>query len=127
MTWRNDLSDIREETTVYWFRRDLRIKDNAALYHALKDNVNVVPIFIFDTQILDKLDDTHDARVEFILESLVWLQKELVSHGSSLLVLYGDPVKLFTEMRTRRVYANRDYEPYAITRDQAVARMLEAR
>lgn len=127
MAWTNDLSIIDEETPVFWFRRDLRIKDNAGLYHALKDNTNVVPIFIFDSVILDKLEDNQDARVEFILNSINLLQTEIAKHGSSLLVLYGDPVKLFAQLRTKCVYTNHDYEPYAIQRDEAVAKIVASR
>ena len=112
---------------LFWFRRDLRLKDNAGLYHALRENNNVVPIFIFDTQILDRLEDKADARVEFILESLKVLQQELLNVGSSLVVMHGDPVRLFQSIDTKLVYTNRDYEPYAIARDEAVGKMLVAR
>ncbi|MEJ1237860.1 deoxyribodipyrimidine photo-lyase [Chryseolinea sp. T2] len=127
MSWKNDLSVLNENVTVFWFRRDLRLKDNAGLYHALKENSNVVPIFIFDTQILDELEDKADARVEFILTSVQALQKELREIGSSLVVLHGDPVQLFERMKVMLVYTNHDYEPYAISRDNAVAKILESR
>lgn len=127
MAWKNHFSDINETTTVFWFRRDLRLKDNAGLYHALKENHNVVPVFIFDTEILDKLEDKSDARVAFILESLKLLQEDIRAHGGSLLVLSGNPVKIFEDMRVRNVYTNIDYEPYAKRRDDAVATILAAR
>jgi deoxyribodipyrimidine photo-lyase len=65
-----------------WFRRDLRLHDNAALYHAVKDELPVVPVFIFDKTILDDLEDKKDRRVEFIREGLVEMQDELEKHGS---------------------------------------------
>lgn len=106
--------------TIFWLRRDLRLHDNAALYHALRDNGNVVPVFIFDTNILAKLDDDHDVRVHFIHESLSLLKAELEKHGSSLLVLHGDPIQVFKSLQPKIVYTNHDYEPYAIRRDEAV-------
>jgi deoxyribodipyrimidine photo-lyase len=127
MAWHNDFSSVTEYTPLFWFRRDLRIKDNAGLYHALSENSGVVPVFIFDTGILDQLDDPLDARVEFILESLRKLQEEFISYGSSLLVLYGDPVELFGKMKATIVYTNGDYEPYAIRRDEAVGKILKSR
>jgi len=127
MNWTNNWSVAKEDTVLFWFRRDLRLHDNAALYHALKENSGVVPLFIFDTTILGQLEDKSDARIEFILESLHLLQQELQLHGSSLLVLYGDPVQLFRQIPSRVVYANRDYEPYATRRDEAVAAILGER
>jgi deoxyribodipyrimidine photo-lyase len=127
MSWKNDLSQIREDTTLFWFRRDLRLHDNAGLYHALKEHQRVVPIFIFDTCILDRLEDRRDARVEFILESLQLLQQSIQSYGGSLLIMMGDPVALFRQMKARVVYTNRDYEPYAAQRDEQVAAILSAR
>jgi deoxyribodipyrimidine photo-lyase len=121
----DNISVINRETTLFWFRRDLRVDDNAGLYHALKDFGNVLPIFIFDTTILNKLEDRKDRRLEFILHSLTVLQEELVEKGSSLLVLYGDPVEVFARIQPKAVYTNTDYEPYAIQRDKAVASLLE--
>ena len=80
---------------IFWFRRDLRLRDNAGLFHALKDDNPVLPLFIFDTNILDELDDKADRRVEFIHLALLDIQKELVKMGSTLDVRYGDPVKVF--------------------------------
>lgn len=83
-----------------------------------------MPLFIFDTTILDKLEDQHDARVEFILSSLQLLQDQLVKLGSSLLVWHGDPVAFFKLVKPKEVYANHDYEPYARQRDKAVEDLL---
>ncbi|MFZ6001638.1 MAG: cryptochrome/photolyase family protein [Bacteroidota bacterium] len=126
--WKNDRSqDVSDDTVLFWFRRDLRITDNAGLYHALRDNKNVLGVFIFDSQILSKLDDPKDRRVEFIHQSLQILKSELEQLGSSLLVLHGDPVKIYKELSPRVVYTNHDYEPYAIKRDELVKSALEAK
>ena len=83
---------------IFWFRRDLRLKDNAGLYHALKSDFPVLPIFIFDSNILDKLEDKQDARVTFIHRTVVALQKELGELGSSLLIKYGNPATIWQEL-----------------------------
>lgn len=95
---------------VAWFRRDLRLHDNAALYHALRDNKDVLPVYIFDTNILSKLDDEHDARVHFIHQSLSLLKTDLEKQGSSLMVLYGDPIQIFKTLHPKIIYTNHDYE-----------------
>ena len=69
---------------IFWFRRDLRLHDNAGLYHALKSGLPVLPLFIFDRHILDKLEEKADARVQFIHDNLVAMQEELVKLGSGL-------------------------------------------
>jgi deoxyribodipyrimidine photo-lyase len=122
-----DLSTVDSDTALFWFRRDLRLDDNTGLYHALRDHGNVLGLFIFDTHILDTLEDRADARVTFIHDCLKQLAKELEAFGSSLLVLHGDPVDLFCKLSPAAVYTNRDYEPYARTRDETVGRLLEAR
>lgn len=113
---------------LYWFRRDLRLTDNAALFHALKSGLPVQPVFIFDRNILDRLSDKQDARVTFIHQRIVALQTELQALGSSLRVFYGTPetvfAKLLTEGSIGAVYANRDYEPYALRRDAQIEAML---
>ncbi|MFN7330928.1 MAG: deoxyribodipyrimidine photo-lyase, partial [Bacteroidota bacterium] len=67
---------VTKRTTLFWFRRDLRLQDNAALFHALKENESVLPIFIFDTEILNKLEDKADLRVAFIHQSLALMQQQ---------------------------------------------------
>ncbi|MCU0470536.1 MAG: deoxyribodipyrimidine photo-lyase, partial [Arcicella sp.] len=84
--------------SLFWFRRDLRLHDNAGLYHALKSGNPVLPIFIFDKNILDKLEDKTDRRVTFIHNALSEIQAELVQMGSSLLVKYGTPEEIFPEL-----------------------------
>ena len=109
----------------------MRLQDNAGLYHALKSGHPVLPIFIFDTEILDALEDRKDARVTFIHQAVSALKKELESMGSSLIVKYGKPIDIWqqisTEYNIKTVYTNHDYEPYAIARDEAVRVFLSAK
>jgi deoxyribodipyrimidine photo-lyase len=122
----NSSSPPREDSqTIIWFRRDLRLKDNAGLYHALRENSNVLPVFVFDTVILEKLEDATDRRVEFIHQSLHLLKQELEQLGTSILILHGDPAKLFEQIAAKAVYTNYDYEPYARQRDEHVRRILQ--
>src|SRR4051812_25363889 len=110
-------SAIDKNDVIFWFRRDLRLSDNAGLYFALRENRNVVPLFIFDTVILDKLENRADRRVEFIHHSLSLLKADLERLGSTLVVLQGDPLNIFSSMHPKIVYTNHDYEPYASARD----------
>jgi deoxyribodipyrimidine photo-lyase len=116
---------------IFWFRRDLRLHDNAGLYHALKANLPVVPIFIFDTNILNELEDKEDRRVEFIREALMGIQEQLVPKGSSLEVYYGTPLQTFeillNKYQIEKVFTNHDYEPYAIEREKAVGKLLNSK
>jgi len=116
--------------SVFWFRRDLRLQDNAGLYHALKGAQAVLPLFIFDQNILDKLEDRTDARVHFIHETIQKLKKELKDLGSDLLVRYGRPTdiwpRLLEEFDIQAVYTNHDYESYAIERDQKIDQILSS-
>lgn len=116
---------------LFWFRRDLRLEDNAGLYHALRAGFPVLPVFIFDRNILDDLKDKQDARVEFIYDTVVRLHQQLEKMGSTLLVLQGRPEQIWMELAGRyeinAVFTNRDYEPYAAQRDKAAADGLAAR
>jgi deoxyribodipyrimidine photo-lyase len=107
---------------IFWFRRDLRIHDNAGLFYALKLDLPVLPVFIFDKEILQKLEDKDDTRVTFIHQALTDLDNELQKYGSSLLVKYNYPDKawkeLLNEYTIASVYTNHDYEPYARKRDE---------
>ncbi len=113
-----------------WFRRDLRLNDNAALYHALKGSNPVVPIFIFDKNILDDLEDKADRRVEFIHAALEEIQEQLTKMGSSLEVYYGYPLQVYKELHEKytieKVFTNHDYEQYAIDRDNEISYLLKA-
>ncbi|HNS18058.1 MAG TPA: deoxyribodipyrimidine photo-lyase [Bacteroidales bacterium] len=117
--------------TLFWFRRDLRLEDNTGLHYALKEKGNVRPVFIFDRNILDKLEDRNDARITFIHRALERIQSELLRYGSSLLVLQGDPVEIFKKLTSEKevsaVYCNHDYEPYARDRDKKIADLLNDR
>ncbi len=118
------------ETALVWFRRDLRLTDNAALHAALASANTVYAVFVFDTEILDRLVERRDRRVEFIWESVAALKAELERHGASLYVLHGSARALLPELAARlgvaQVHAARDYEPDARARDQAVAQALAA-
>lgn len=113
---------------IFWFRRDLRINDNTALYNALISGKNIQPIFIFDDNIVEELPN-NDARITFIYQQLNGINVELKKHGSSLKIFYGDPYKIFTEIlynnRVKNVYINRDYEPYALERDSSIFELLK--
>jgi len=115
--------------TIFWFRRDLRLHDNAGLFHALKSGIPVLPLFIFDRNILDELEDKHDRRVEFIHLALQDMQRELLKLGSTLDVRYGTPSAVFNELlktyTVQQVFTNHDYEPYARERDAAISEQLK--
>ncbi|MEX2596090.1 MAG: deoxyribodipyrimidine photo-lyase [Salibacteraceae bacterium] len=114
--------------TLYWFRRDLRLEDNAGFYRALKSEQNVQPIFILDTEILDKLEDKDDRRVSFIHNRIINLDESLKKLGARLWVFHGKPVEVFSslikEHSISALYANRDYEPYARKRDKTIYELL---
>jgi deoxyribodipyrimidine photo-lyase len=114
---------------IFWFRRDLRLDDNAGLYHALKGENPVLPIFIFDTNILDDLEDKKDARVEFLHDTLSDMSKELKDLGSDILIKNGEPISVWKELldeyKIGKVFTNHDFEPYAKDRDKKVRELLE--
>ncbi|MEM9053256.1 MAG: deoxyribodipyrimidine photo-lyase [Bacteroidota bacterium] len=118
-----------KQVSFFWFRRDFRLEDNASLFHALKNEKNVIPIFIFDKSILDKLEDEEDARVQFIHQEINRLKSELKDFGSDILVKYGKPLDvwkdLISEYSVKSVYANHDYEPYARERDEEIRQLLK--
>ncbi len=117
-----------EKVSIFWFRRDLRLDDNAGLYHALKSGTPVLPIFIFDENILEQLQDKDDARVHFLHTCVHELQQKLQAIGSSILVKYGRPEKIWQELSNEytidSVFTNHDYEPYALERDRAIQNIL---
>ena len=125
MIWKNKAINIGSATTLFWFRRDLRIEDNAGLYHALKENKGVLPLFIFDTEILERLEDNNDRRVEFIHQSVGLLKNRFEQLGSSLFILHGNPVEIFRKLKAMKVYANHDYEPYGRKRDDHIKNILK--
>jgi len=121
--------DNKTAVTIFWFRRDLRLNDNAGLYRALNSGNPVLPLFIFDKEILGKLEDKDDARVTFIHNAIENLQRELHGHGSSLLVIYDKAEyawdNIIKEYQIAAVYTNHDYEPYATKRDNIVREKLK--
>jgi len=120
-----------QEVSVFWFRRDLRIDDNAGLWKALKSGQPVLPIFIFDRNILDKLEERSDARVSFIHQSITAINSQLKEYGSALHVFYSTPIEVMQDLiqkyEVKSVFLNRDYEPYAKERDQQVYDFWKAR
>jgi deoxyribodipyrimidine photo-lyase len=117
-----------EPISIFWHRRDLRLHDNAGLYHALRGPHPVLPLFIFDTRILEDLADKKDARVEFIHDHVAALSQQLAGMGSSIRVEHGDPLSVWKQLLDTlpigAVYTNRDYEPYALDRDNRVQSLL---
>jgi deoxyribodipyrimidine photo-lyase len=114
-------------TTLFWFRRDLRLEDNAGLYHALKNNAAVVPVYIFDTVALEDPEGRNTRQLSFVSQTLKKLGARLDALGSTLLILHGDPVDIFKQLGARAVYANKNYEPYEVQRDEAVRAVLAAK
>ena len=114
---------------IFWFRRDLRLQDNKGLTEALKSGKKVIPLFIFDTQILNELEK-NDPRVGFIYDQLFEMSKTLNSLGSSLLVKLGNPLEVWQELANEfeidKVFCNHDYEPYAIQRDEKINQFLSS-
>lgn len=112
---------------LFWFKRDLRIEDNAGFYHALKECDLVAPIFIFDKNILEKLPK-NDKRINFIWNSLKELKNELQKLNSDIIVKYADPKialpLLAKQFKVDFVYTNEDYEPYSIKQEALVKKEL---
>jgi deoxyribodipyrimidine photo-lyase len=119
---------MNKKVSIFWFRRDLRLKDNVGLMYALKGEFPVLSIFIFDTTILDKLKDKRDQRVTFIYKALEKIKVELNDLGSDLQVYHGNPEYIWKELLNKYdvqvVYANEDYEPNAIKRDKKIEKLL---
>jgi deoxyribodipyrimidine photo-lyase len=116
---------------IMWMRRDLRLHDNTALHYALKESESVIPLFIFDRHILDKLEDRDDARVTFIHDTLNGLREELQGLGSDIEVHFGYPEEIWREVLERHqpeaLFLNRDYETYAKERDKKIKALAEDR
>lgn len=119
---------MSKKVTIFWFRRDLRLDDNVGFYNALQEENPVLPIFIFDETILEKLPKD-DARVTFIFEELQKMRNELQEkHNSSIAIYHGKPKDIFeqliTDFEVQKVFTNRDYEPYATKRDGEIEKLL---
>jgi deoxyribodipyrimidine photo-lyase len=122
------MSTAKPQVNIFWFRRDLRLHDNTGLFHALKGGRPVLPVFIFDRDILDKLEDKNDRRVEFIHAALMEMHQKLGDVSSSIQIFQGKPAEIFSrlmqEYDIEKVFTNHDYEPYALKRDMAVKELL---
>jgi deoxyribodipyrimidine photo-lyase len=119
---------MKQPVNIFWFRRDLRLDDNVGFYQALKGDHPVLPIFIFDSEILDKLPED-DARVTFIFETLQNMRNKLQEeYESSIAVFHGKPIDIYKQLvkdyDIKTVFTNRDYEPYAKERDTAIETFL---
>ncbi|RDK87229.1 cryptochrome/photolyase family protein [Marinirhabdus gelatinilytica] len=117
-----------DKVNIFWFRRDLRLDDNVGFYKALHGKHPVLPLFIFDENILGELPED-DARVTFIFDELQKMRNQLQEHGSSLAMYHGTPKKVFeniiSEFEVQNVITNHDYEPYAKDRDAEISALLE--
>ena len=118
---------MAEKVNIFWFRRDLRLDDNVGFYKALHGKFPVLPVFIFDSEILNELPKD-DARITFIFETLQKMRNELQEHGSSIAIYHGKPQEVFnkviSEFEVQNVITNHDYEPYAKKRDEAIENLL---
>jgi deoxyribodipyrimidine photo-lyase len=115
---------MSKKVSIFWFRRDLRLDDNVGFLEALKGDYPVLPLFIFDKEILDKLPKD-DARVSFIYDSLQKMDAQLKEeHSRSLALYHGNPNNVFKALLSsydiQAVYTNHDYEPYAKKRDENI-------
>ena len=119
---------ISEKVNIFWFRRDLRLEDNIGLYHSLNSDIPLVPIFIFDKNILKKLDQS-DARVSFIHKSLTLIADKLSKQGRGIHSFFDTPENAWKEIlsvyNVQEVYTNEDYEPYALKRDKKIESLLK--
>ncbi|WDT67699.1 cryptochrome/photolyase family protein [Cloacibacterium sp. TD35] len=120
-----------DKISIFWFRRDLRLKDNHGLYQALESGKKVLPIFIFDEDILDLLENKSDKRVDFIVQALQTLNYFLKSKNKGIKIFKGKPLEVYKKLsqnyEIEAVYCNEDYEPYAIKRDQEIADFLASK
>lgn len=115
---------MKSKVSVFWFRRDLRLEDNVGLYQALASEFPVLPVFIFDETILNKLEDKKDRRVDYIHQALLAINSGLKTLNARLNTFYGNPLDVFKMLAEKyavqRVFCNRDYEPQAIKRDTKI-------
>lgn len=113
---------------IFWFRRDLRIKDNHALYKALSSGLKVLPIFVFDEDILNDLTNPSDPRVTFIYDKLKSIHEDLVLKSAGISIHIGRPIDIFGRLiqdyNIRAVFANKDFEPYGKKRDREIQELL---
>jgi deoxyribodipyrimidine photo-lyase len=116
-----------DSIALFWFRRDLRLDDNVGLYHAIKNETKLLPIFIFDSDILDRLPKD-DPRVCFLHQQIEKLNQQLAETNKKIHVYHGKPIDIFRKISSAKavhaVYTNRDYEPYATQRDTEIEALL---
>ena len=121
---------MSEKINIFWFRRDLRLHDNCGLFNALIAGKKVLPIFIFDQEILSKLPK-NDARVTFIHQELKNINHQLKKFRSSLAIYIGKPKEVFKSLQEKyqidTIFCNHDYEPYAIQRDLEIKELLSSK
>lgn len=118
-----------EKVNLFWFRRDLRVEDNCGLFHALSSGLPVVPVFIFDPEILEHFPEQDDPRLTFIHQALLKLDQKFRKYDSCLQVYISSPEVVFSQLtkkyQVQRVFTNTDYEPSAIARDHRVEKLLQ--
>jgi deoxyribodipyrimidine photo-lyase len=118
------------KVNIFWYRRDLRLEDNKGLIRCLEENLPVLPIFIFDRNILAELPKD-DARVSFIYQSIEAINRKLKSVQRAIRIYHGEPIEIFTQLATQyeigKIYCNEDYEPYAVQRDVAIQKFLKSK
>ena len=119
---------MKKKISIFWFRRDLRLDDNRGLYNSLKENNSVLPIFIYDKNILDKLN-LNDHRIEYINHAVLKMNEVLSKKNKSISCFYGKPEQVFlnliNQFDIKKVYTNRDYTPYSNKRDLIIKELLE--
>src|SRR5690606_21136539 len=122
---------MKSKVSIFWFRRDLRLDDNVGLYQALASEFPVLPVFIFDPTILNKLEDKKDRRVDYIHQAISAINTELRAFNTRLNAFYGNPLDVFKmlseQYAVQGVFCNRDYEPQAIKRDTEIYQFLNER
>lgn len=128
MNFLENLNNMKETVNIFWFRRDLRLDDNVGFYNALKSKNPVLPLFIFDEDILDALPKD-DARLGFIYDTVQQMCSTLKEENeSSIAMFHGKPRSVFQELIKKytihTVFTNRDYEPYATKRDTEIEQLL---
>ena len=118
-----------DKISIFWFRRDLRLHDNKALFHALQSEEKILPIFIFDIDILKKIPKD-DARISFIYSELKAMNTHLESFGTEIKMFHGNPKEVFRSLMKNytivKVFTNHDYEPYAIKRDLDIKEVVSS-
>jgi len=123
------MPEIKDKINVFWFRRDLRLEDNCGLFQALKHDKKVLPVFVFDKDILGKLENKSDKRVDYFYQALKEIHQGLLEHKSGITVFHDTPLDAFKKLigvfEIDTVFCNSDYEPATIKRDKEVEEFLK--